>query len=262
MGVTTHITLQEIQQLFPARYFSSLQATSDGVMDTTYIVDNYILKKYERDLGGRIESDAELLASLSRAGLCVPRLVDASQGWYLYEKLQGEVPQQIELYHIQSLARFMAKMHRHTHKRSCSQKFLQEYDIKELLDFTKKEFYYYFSKLNTLKKYKPKSDGFIHGDIFKDNTVFDGQKIGVFDFIDGGCGEFSFDIAVALVAFNPKNKKAFTQLFLNTYNQNAPFKISRKILEKKIQIAAKLYALLRIGKYKNPQKAKLLANLW
>ena len=243
-------------------HFNSLQATSDGVMDTTYIVDNYILKKYERNLGGRIESDAKLLASLSRAGLSVPRLVDASQGWYLYEKLKGEVPKHIELYHIQALARFIAELHRQTHKRSCSQKFLQEYDIEAIVKFTKKEFYYYFSKLKTIKGYRAKSDGFIHGDIFKDNTVFDTQKIAVFDFIDGGCGEFSFDIAVALISFNPKNKKAFTQLFLNTYNQRAPFKISRKSVEKKIKTASKLYALLRINKYKNPQKAKLLANLW
>jgi hypothetical protein len=33
-------------------------------------------------------------------------------------------------------------------------------------------------------------------------------------------------------------------------------------LQKQIQNAAKLYALLRIQKYKNPKKAKELANLW
>jgi len=262
MGVHTKITLQEVKQLFPSYNFQTLIPTKNGVIDTTYILDDKILKRYERKIDSKINNDAKLLQKLHAAKLNVPRLIDTKDGWYLYEKLHGKVPKNINYYHIQALARFIAKMHQESHKNVCKENFFDAYDIDAILHFTKRYYYSYFKKLQQFQKYSPKNDGFIHGDIFKDNTVFNGEKIGVFDFIDGGYGEFSFDIAVALVAFNPQNKISFLQLFLKTYNHNAPKKIALDRLQLQIKRASQLYALLRINKYKNPKRAKTLANLW
>ena len=262
MGVQTLITLRDVRLLFPHYKFQTLQATTDGVMDTTYILDNYILKKYERNIKAKIIEEEKLLYMLHSASLNVPQLIHAKDGWYLYERLRGKVPTRTDYYHIQALARFISRMHQQTYKLNISQNFLDAYNLKNILNFTKQNFYFYFKKLQNIQNYRAKNEGFIHGDIFRDNTIFDGEKIGVFDFIDGGTGEFSFDIAVVLISFNPKNKLSFIKLFLNTYNQNAPEKISLPQLKKSIKIASGLYALLRIEKYKNPQKAKILANLW
>ena len=127
-----------------------------------------------------------------------------------------------------------------------------------MLQFTKKHYYLYYKKLDSLKSLQLKSDGFIHGDIFVDNTLFEAERIALFDFIDGGCGAFSFDVGVAVMSFNPHKKRAFTQLFLQTYNQHAPKKVTKRELHEQMQNAAKLYALLRINKYKTTTKAKLL----
>ena len=262
MGVITEISLEEVQKLFPSYQIVRLDATADGIMDTTYIISNadksYILKKYERDISKKIIADTKLLSNLFEAGLNVPILLSYNKGWYLYKKLDGKNPKWINTNHIVSLARFMAKLHTETKKMKSDSDFMAHYDLKNILNYTKKEHYSYFKKLSFVQEYKPKNDGLIHGDIFVDNCVYNGSKIGVFDFIDAGDGEFLFDIAVALVAFNPYRRSLYLNLFIKTYNQKAPKKIEKKELLKMLKIASAFYALLRIDKYKNTKKAREL----
>lgn len=266
MGVNIHITLAELRELFPSYNFTELIPTKDGVIDTTYVVTNtqtaYILKHFDRDISGKIAHDKKLLQHLQNGGLNVPKYLDEKDGWYLFSKLKGSSPKNIQLYHIQALARFMAKYHSLTYKDTVQSGFLDNYSVNELLQETKKRFYLHYKKLESLKHYKPKNDGFIHGDIFKDNTIFEGEKMGVFDFIDGGSGEFAFDIAVALISFNPKNKPLFTNAFLRTYNQNAPKKLTLNELRSKEPSARQLYALLRIERYQNTQRANELLKIY
>ena len=56
--------------------------------------------------------------SLTRAQQSYKSLVQIHEknGWYIYEKLQGEQPNNVKSYHIQALGRFLAKMHRETSK--------------------------------------------------------------------------------------------------------------------------------------------------
>jgi len=256
MGVITHITLKEVKELFPSFNISSITPTNSGVMDTTYITDKYVIKKYEREVD--INAEIKLLNTLSST-LPVAQCIAQNSEWFLYTKLQGTEPKIIKSYHIQALARFLASFHTQTQKMKSHSSFIDNYDLKEILDFVKPNYYSYYKKLQSLQNYKPKNDGFIHGDIFKDNTVFDKDKIGVFDFIDGGCGEFIFDAAVCLVAFDAKkHSHFFINMFLNTYNQRAPKKIQKKELIKTMTIAAKFYTLLRIQRYKSPHKTKEL----
>jgi Ser/Thr protein kinase RdoA (MazF antagonist) len=262
MGVKTSITLQEVQKLFPSHTFKTLTPTKNGVIDTTYILDEFILKRYERDIDTKVQEDTKRLQFLRKSGLNVPLCLAQNNSWFLYEKLKGEVPKHIRLKHIQVLARFMAKMHRVNYKNYAKESFLEQYDLDASLYTLQKSFYFYYKKLASLAHYTQKNDGFIHGDIFKDNTLFYKDKIAVFDFIDGGNGSFVFDIAVALVAFNPHKRQSFTRAFLNTYNQRSPYKIELKELQKEISSSAKLYSLLRLTSQRNSKRAKKLANLW
>ena len=262
MGVQTAITLQEAQKLFKDFKLKNLQKTTNGVIDTTYLLNNYVLKRYEREIDSKIQRDKALLRVLYESGLNVPLHIASSKEWHLYSRLKGSVPKTTCYFHIQALARFLASLHTLTCKQHQKKLFLEAYDITKMLNFTKQNYYGYYKKLQSLSSFTQRKDGFIHGDIFKDNTLFEGEKLGVFDFIDGGVGSFSFDIAVTLMAFNPSKRHALTRLFLNTYNQKAPKKVSPQELQKEMKNAAKLYGLLRIDKYKNTQKAKELANFW
>jgi len=261
MAVKTKITLHEVNKLFVSFNFIKLVPTTSGIVDTTYIAitknREYILKKYERDIEDRIKKDTKLLKKLKNAGLNVPTLLESKNEWFLYEKLRGNEPKVVKIYHIQALARFLAKLHSITYDKTKG--YPQKDEISKALKFTKDNFFLYYKKLEFLKSYKPKNDGFIHGDIFKDNTVFDTHKLGIFDFIDGDNGSFYFDIAVALVSFDAKKHNFyFINLFLNTYNQHSPKKLNKEELLKHLHIASSFYALKRILSYKNTKKAKEL----
>jgi homoserine kinase type II len=262
MGVKTEITLDELNRIFGSYKFTRLIPTSSGIIDTTYIVysdeTGYILKKYERDISECIESDIKLLKKLKDSGLNTPLFIEEKNGWHLYEKLQGSEPKNIKIYHIQAAARFLARFHTLTHKHKCDASVLDKDEIKSLLNYTKSNYFGYYKKLESLRKYTAKNEGLIHGDIFKDNTVFKKDKIGVFDFIDSGCGDFAFDAAVMLIGFDSKNRISYINLFLNTYNSHAPRKISKNEILLNIKFASKLYALKRVHNHKSTTKAKEL----
>jgi len=264
MGVKTAISLKEVNLLFENYNFTYIEPTTNGIMDTTYILKNsssaFILKKYERDVSQKICREKELLKHLATCNLNTPRFLVQNKEWYLYTKLKGEMPKSIQLFHIQTLARFLSTLHKVSKTFTKSAPFLQQYDINAMLTFIKKYHFYYYKKLSSLQKFHLKQEGFIHGDIFKDNTLFDGSSIAVFDFIDGGVGEFSFDIVVALLAFNPKNRPLHVKSFLQTYNQNSRQKIPLKEVQKQLKTAAKFYALLRINHDKKTKRAKGLCN--
>ena len=263
MGVITQIKLDELNSIFTNYNFTKIIPTASGIIDTTYIVytqdDSYILKKYERDIKEKINQDIKLLHLLKGNGLNVSTCRDEKDGWYIYERLKGTQPRVIKTFHIQELARFLAKFHSITNDKNTPQGFMEKDEILLALKFTKKNFYTYYKKLEFLKDYDYKNDGLIHGDIFKDNTLFDGTKLGVFDFIDSFYGSFYFDVAVALMAFDAKkHKNYFVNLFLNTYNQNAPKKLKKEKLIYNLHVASSFYSLKRIYAYKDTKKAKEL----
>jgi len=249
MGVKTTITLQQLNQTFTNYNFIEITPTTKGIMDTTYIVstskDDYILKHYERDIKDKILKDAKLLELLKTAGLNVGILLDKKDGWYIYEKLLGDEPKSIKTFHIQTLARFLSKMHNLTYKKTLDVKFINYQEIDMMLKDLKKRDFLKYKKFLYLKNIPFRDDGIIHGDIFKDNTVFYNSKIGVFDFSDAGDGSFVFDTGVALFGFNIKNK-FFINLFLKSYNQQSKHKILKKDLIKALNIASDFYGLKRV----------------
>ncbi len=263
MGVITKLSLEELNSIFKNYDFTSIEATIYGVIDTTYVAktkdDEYIIKRYERDIKHKIETDKKLLQDLKYSGLNVPAFLDEKDGWYIYEKLPGDIPKNINTLHIQALARLLGDLHKATYKKSFPNSFLQSCDVQKSLEFTKSNFFHYYKKLQNVQNLNMPNDGLIHGDIFKDNIVFDSHKIGLFDFIDSGYGSFLFDCAVALVGFNVKQTdEYFINIFLKTYNQRAPKKLKKCDLINEMDLASRFYTLLRIYRNKNIKKAKEL----
>ena len=263
MGVKTQITLEELHSLFPSYNFTKITPTTSGIIDTTYIVANekqgYILKKYERDIPHKITQDKQLLEELHTKGFNVPICLDECSRWYLYSKLEGSQLLHVQCYHIQALGRFLATLHKETAHLTCRTSPQEKEELFEALDYVKKHHFAYYKKFEFLKYFKHESNAFIHGDIFKDNTLFDGKKIGVIDFIDSTCGSYLFDAAVALVGFDVGEKNhSFINMFLQAYNQRATTKLKKKELINTMKTASHFYALKRIYMYKNTKKAKEL----
>ena len=266
MGVKTELSLTQAQKLFKEFHLTQLIRTKDGVIDTTYIAlgndKEYIIKKYERDIGNKVDFDTKLLSHLHNKGLNVSKLLANKDGWYIYTKLQGSSPKTVTLQHLQKLGRFIAKLHQETKKFCTDRDFFSNYPLQNILQTNKSKHYFYYKKLFSLTQERIVREGFIHGDIFKDNTLFTQNSVALFDFIDGGDGNFAFELGVVAISFNPHVRKSFNTILLQSYNQHSPRKISFHEFEKNIKIAAKLYALLRLNHYQNTKKAKELAKLW
>ena len=263
MGVKTAISLLELNKLFPSYKFTNITPTTSGIIDTTYIVSSqtssYILKRYERDITKKIALDIKLLQELKFHGLRVPTCRDEKDGWYIYEKLKGSHPKDVKSYHIQAIARFLSKMHKVTFKKKCSTSIVIEDEVTDSLKYVKSNYFAYYKRFEFLKNSTQYSDGIIHGDVFKDNTIFDGKKVGVIDFIDSSCGTFAYDVAVCLVGFDVnKNNHYFINLFLKNYNQHAPKKLNKKTVVSKMKFASHSFALKRVYEYKNTKRAKEL----
>lgn len=263
MGVKTPISLDELNRVFGSYGFTKLTHTASGIIDTTYIAHTknteYILKRYEREIPLEVARDIELLSKLKSAGLNVPICLDEKEGWYLYEKLNGSEPRSVKSFHIQALGRFLAKLHKETSKESCDSDARIKDEVLSALLYAKRSFFCYYKRFEFLKRASHKNEALIHGDIFKDNTVFDGTKLGVFDFIDSSCGSFAFDAAVALVGFDVKaDNNCYINLFLRCYNQKAPKKLQKREIVKAMKTASHFYALKRLHGYKNTKRAKEL----
>jgi Ser/Thr protein kinase RdoA (MazF antagonist) len=263
MGVKTVITLRELNSLFPTYKFTKIIPTIPGIIDTTYIIHTkdaqYILKKYERDIGHKIALDIKLLDAIKSGGLNVPLFLDNNADWFIYEKLEGEHIKSVRSYHIQALARFMAQMHKETAKLEDAKGLMVEDEVSLSLKYVKANFFGNNKKFESLKYITHNHDAIIHGDIFKDNTIFNNSKIGVFDFIDSSYGSFTYDAAVALVGFDVRERhEYFINLFLINYNQKAPKKLKKSELIKNMKTAANFFALKRVYEYKNTSKVKEL----
>lgn len=252
MGIKTELSLSQARALFPHLKIISLHPTHDGVIDTTYILEtqstHYILKKYERAGKEQREEEAALLEHLHAQGLNVPTRLGSCGEWQLFSYLKGNTPKRPGLTQLRSLGAFLGKMHSLTKGREASftpferKGFVQELRQLRRLDLLLSR------RLRLLRNFDEGFDGVIHADLFPDNAKFDAQRVGVFDFIEAGNGSFAFDAGVSAMSWIAKEKmisRSKLQLFLNAYNQNAPYKLTLDTLLKQMEHASLAYALQR-----------------
>ena len=247
MGVKTPLRLEEANALFDGYQFESIHSTNNGITDTTYIVHDkeksYILKKYEEASQRAIEEEQLLLEKLKQHRLNTPSCLASNGEWHLYTLLDGDILTTIQMKHLQQLARTMAKMHHATKMMKSSQVVLRPDAMAHGLRALKKRHFALYKRLSRIPCDELRSDGVIHGDLFLDNVLFDGERIGVIDFIAAGQGSFAFDLGVATLIWALRgNSDARLRFLLKTY-KHAPKRISLAELCISIQLAAKFYTL-------------------
>jgi len=201
MGIKTAIHPSQL----PEKYqHHKLIPTTDGVMATTYLLDNvYVLKLFEDDIPSEIlENEITLLSKLNT--LPVPKVIDqfniAKNKVIIYTQMQGKSISHPDIWHIKEVALFLKAFHTQSQniKISCKNKF-QKTALKQHIDST--------DNPSLLKHFHTmeltlKCEGVIHGDLFPDNCKFKADKIsGVYDFSDICLGDFHFDLAVIAVGW-------------------------------------------------------------
>lgn len=279
MSVYTTLTLKEVQD-FAAPYglqVIDLIPIQGGIQNTNYFIvcenhQQYVLTIFEEmDEQGAGEL-VPVLEHLGQAGLAVPVPL-SYQGKAIHTlkdkpaqiapRMQGAHPMPATLAQAEAIAIAQAKMHvalqdfplerafyrDHAYWRQVSREVkpsLNEADamlLNSLLGL--------YDALTAMYPDRPK--GFIHSDLFRDNTLFEGDALkGILDFYELNKDEWLFDIAITLNDFctdypGVTLNEARAVAFLNAYETVRPLTADEKAcLELYLAMAAGRFWMMRL----------------
>ena len=279
MSVYTTLTLQEVQD-FAAPYglkAADLIPIQGGIQNTNYFMvcengQQFVLTIFEEmDERGAGEL-VPVLEHLGKSGLAVPvplqhhgKAIHSLKGKpaQIAPRMQGEHPMPSTVGQVQAIAAAQAKMHvalqdfpleraayrNHAYWRQVSR------EIKPTLDAADtallNNLLGLYDALSAMYPDRPK--GFIHSDLFRDNTLFEGDALqGILDFYELNKDELLFDIAITLNDFctdypavTLNEEKALA--FLKAYESVRPLTADEKsCLELYLAMAAGRFWMMRL----------------
>ena len=278
MSVYTTLTLKEVQD-FAAPYglkAIDLIPIQGGIQNTNYFLvcedAQYVLTVFE-DMDEQAAGElVPVLEKLGEAGVAVPVPLSHSgkaihsikdKPAQIAPRMLGEHPMPSTLKQAEAIAMAQAKMHVALQDFKLERNFVRDHaywygvakEIKPSLNDADKAL---LSKLLGLYEaltavYPDRPRGFIHSDLFRDNTLFDGDQLnGILDFYEMNKDELLFDIAITLndfcteypdVALNEQKAIAF----LNAYETVRPLTHDEKAcLELYLAMAAGRFWMMRL----------------
>jgi homoserine kinase type II len=259
MSVYTTLSLQEVQD-FAAPYglkAIDLIPIQGGIQNTNYFLvcedQHYVLTVFE-DMDEQAAGElVPVLQHLGQAGVAVPVPLSHSgkaihsiknKPAQIAPRMLGEHPMPATLAQAEAIAVAQAKMHVALQDFQLERNFVRDHaywygvaqEIKPSLNDADKAL---LSKLLGLYEvmtavYPDRPRGFIHSDLFRDNTLFDGDQLnGILDFYELNHDELLFDIAITLNDFcteypdvHLNEDKAVA--FLNAYERVRPLTSDEK----------------------------------
>ncbi|MFV5491579.1 homoserine kinase [Acinetobacter sp. ASP199] len=227
MSVYTTLTLKEVQD-FAAPYglkAIDLIPIQGGIQNTNYFLvcedQQYVLTVFE-DMDEKAAGElVPVLGHLGQAGVAVPvplshsgKAIHSIKGKpaQIAPRMLGEHPMPATTAQAEAIAIAQAKMHVALKDFYLEREFVRDHDywyavaqeIKPTLNVADKVL---LGKLLGLYEaltavYTDRPRGFIHSDLFRDNTLFEGDQLnGILDFYELNKDELLFDIAITLNDF-------------------------------------------------------------
>jgi len=272
MGIRRKITLDEVNHLLKNENykFVALEATVNGISDTTYVAideknKKYIFKIYESASKEKLTSEVELLENLK--GLPTPKSFLSKnfsetfdgKNIGLFSYLEGTSLEEANMEHLIQIGDFLGSFHMQTYKTKSlnlnvftSDRLRELYESIQNFDCQVEIKNRFLKCYNEVQELNFEEDGTIHGDLFLDNTKFKENKLtAVFDFIEACRGSFVFDLAVVANAWCFDEKYHlnldYLDVLLDKYNQISPKKIEKKVLIEAMLFATLFYALKRFN---------------
>ncbi|RZG68447.1 homoserine kinase [Acinetobacter bouvetii] len=279
MSVYTTLTLKEVQD-FTAPYglnVADLIPIQGGIQNTNYFIvcengQQYVLTIFEEmDEQGAGEL-VPVLEHLGQAGLAVPvplsyqgKAIHTLKGKpaQIAPRMQGEHPMPASLAQAQAIAVAQAKMHVALQDFPLERAFYRDHaywrqvsrEVKPSLNdadaMLLNNLLGVYDALTAMYPNRPK--GFIHSDLFRDNTLFDGDELkGILDFYELNKDEWLFDIAITLNDFCTEYPSVTLNedkavAFLNAYESVRPLTVDEKAcLELYLAMAAGRFWMMRL----------------
>mgnify|MGYP003692878555 FL=1 len=290
MSVYTTLTLQEVQA-FAAPYgleVVDLIPIQGGIQNTNYFLVGKNAKQYvltvfeEMDEQGAAEL-VPVLEHLAQQGLAVPVPLNYAgkaihslkdKPAQIAPRMMGEHPMPSTLAQAEAIAIAQAKIHVALQDFPLERAEYRNHDYwlqvaKELKPTLNpadaillSEVLGLYDALTAVYPNRPK--GFIHSDLFRDNTLFNGNQLnGILDFYELNKDEFLFDIAITLNDFCTEYPEVHlnevkAQAFLAAYETVRPLTDDEKAcLEIYLAIAAARFWLMRLQvAQKNTQQGR------
>ncbi|WP_180041983.1 MULTISPECIES: homoserine kinase [unclassified Acinetobacter] len=290
MSVYTPLTLQEVQA-FAAPYgleVLELIPIQGGIQNTNYFLvcenaKQYVLTVFEEmDEQGAAEL-VPVLEHLGQQGLAVPVPLNyagqaihplKSKPAQIAPRMMGKHPMPATLEQAQAIAVAQAKIHialqgfplERAEYRNHNYWLQVAKELKPTLNpadsILLSEVLGLYDALTAVYPNRPK--GFIHSDLFRDNTLFEGNELkGILDFYELNKDEFLFDIAITLNDFCTEYpevhlNEAKAHAFLEAYETVRPLTQDEKsCLEIYLAMAAARFWLMRLQvAQKNAQQGR------
>lgn len=279
MSVYTPLTLKEVQD-FAAPYgleVVDLIPIQGGIQNTNYFLvaqdgTHYVLTVFE-DMDEQAAGElVPVLEHLGQAGLAVAvPLSYAGKAVHsikqkpaqIAPRLIGEHPMPASIAQVEAIAVAQAKMHVALKDFPLKRAFVRDHaywlavsqEIKPSLSEADKVL---LSKLLGLYEaltaiYPDRPKGFIHSDLFRDNTLFEGDQLqGILDFYELNQDEWLFDIAITLNDFCTEYPQVSlnedkAMAFLKAYDRIRPLTEDEKAcLELYLAMAAGRFWMMRL----------------
>lgn len=215
MGVKTVITLADLPRSVE---ITSLEASTDGVMDSVYFLnDDRVLKIFETATEEAVKEELKLLENCEMLPIAKPMgevLSICGKPALIYRRCQGKSLKSTEVDEIREIAAFLQGFHILTATRqSTNEPLFERSRLERMIEESNVEIFDTLLKKIDLTLH---NDGIIHGDLFLDNALFEGGNLScVIDFTQACNGDFLFDLAVVAISWCDSDEK--TAVLLESY---------------------------------------------
>jgi homoserine kinase type II len=228
MAVFTPVTLEDLTEWikqFPLGKPLALKGISSGIENSNFFLTTetgeYVLTVFEKLSFEQLPFYLELMRHLAQRGVLVPAPIANGKGEILHTlhgkpasivtRLQGACQLEPQAVHCAQVGAMLAKMHlaaqdfpirqpnlRGREWRNETAPVVLPYLPEDGRHLLKAEMQFQES-FAASEIYRRLQSGPIHADLFRDNVMFDGERLtGFFDFYFAGCDTWLFDVAVTV----------------------------------------------------------------
>ena len=294
MAVYTEVSFDEAAAFLRFLNLGQLQTikgAAGGIENTNYFVDtdqgHYVLTLFERLTFEQLPFYLHLMKHLATRGIPVPDPVEDGKGNILHRlkgkpaavvnKLRGHSELAPGAAHCTGVGDMLARMHlagldysRQQPNLRCLNWWNETVPVvlphltPEQRNLILAELAYQ-NHIAASSSYQSLPRGVVHGDLFRDNVMFDnGQLTGFFDFYFAGCDTFLFDIGICLNDWcidldSGKLDTVRADAFMAAYQKVRPLTAQERTLLPALQRAAALrFWVSRLWDFHLPREASML----
>ena len=294
MAVFTQVPLNDARELVRRLQLGELQALrgiEGGIENTNYFVTTdqgeFVLTLFERLTAAQLPFYLYLMKHLAHAGIPVPDPRADAHGEILHKvcgkpaalvnRLQGKSQLAPQAVHCAAVGDMLARMHLAGQNYQRQQPNLRglpwwnetvpvvlPYLMPEQADLLRSELAYQ-NHIAASSAYAALPAGPVHADLFRDNVMFDGERLtGFFDFYFAGVDTWMFDLAVCLNDWcidlgTGQHDAGRADAMLQAYQAVRPLQAAeRELLNAMLRAGALRFWISRLWDFHLPRQASLL----